>query len=76
MLEEGFEIIGFWENDIYFFFEEKLVIINKKLPKEDLVLKLKVQPEDVKALRDEVLVQASRKPLTYQQKQELYRGKK
>lgn len=76
MLQEQFEILGFWESDIYFYFEDKVILINKKLPKEDLVLKLKVEPEDVKALRDEILVEASKKPLTYQQKQELFRGKK
>ncbi len=71
MLQEQFEVLGYWDDDIFFKLQEKIIVIKKKLSKEDLVLKLKVDPEDVKALKDEILVQASKKPLTYDQKEEL-----
>lgn len=69
MLQEPFEVLGYWEDDIFFLFNEKVIVVNKRLPKEDLILRLKVEPEDIKALRDEILVDASSKPLTYEQSQ-------
>lgn len=71
MLQEQFDIIGYWENDIFFRLNGKIIVIKKKLPKEDLILKLKVEPEDVVPLRDEILVQASKCPLSFEQKQKL-----
>jgi hypothetical protein len=71
MLQEQFDILGYWDDEIYFKLNEKIIRIKKKLPKEDLILQLKVEPEDVKALRDEILVQASKLPLTYDQRTEL-----
>jgi hypothetical protein len=65
VLQEQFDIIGFWENQIFFKLAEKVIALSTKLPKEDLILQLKIEPEDVKAMRDEILFQASRLPLTY-----------
>jgi hypothetical protein len=75
MLQEQFEIIGFFGDIIYFKIEEKLVTISNKLPKADLILRLKIEPEDIKSIRDEILVQASKKPLTYEDKEKLIKGK-
>lgn len=71
MLQEQFEILGFYAEDIYFELEGKLIIISNKLPKQHMILRLKVEPEDVKPLRDEILVQASKKHLTYTEKEEI-----
>jgi hypothetical protein len=73
MLQEQFDILGYWMNEVYFKLDEKIICIKKKLPREDLILKLKVEPEDVKALRDEILVQASKKPLSYDQRMEFFK---
>ena len=70
MLQEPFDVLGFWEDDIFFRFADKIIVMKKRLPKEDMILKLKVEPEDIKALRDEILVDASNKPLSYDQKEE------
>lgn len=75
MLQENFEVLGFWGDEIFFKFDEKIIVIKKKLPKEDLILRLKIQPEDVNALRDEILVDASKSQLTYDQKEELLKEK-
>lgn len=75
MLQEQFEIIGFFDDIIYFKIEEKVIFISNKLPKADLILRLKIEPEDIKAIRDEILVQASKKQLTYDEKEKLNKGK-
>lgn len=73
-LQLDFEILGFWEKYIFFKLKNKIIILNKRLPKEDMILKLKVQPEDVKDLRDEILFQASKIELTYDAKDNLLKG--
>lgn len=75
LLQEPFDILGYFGDEIFFRYKEKTIVLNKRLPKTDLVLYLKVEPEDVKALQDEILVEASRKPLTYDQKTELLKEK-
>lgn len=67
MLAERFDVLGFHEKEILFRLDGKIIIIHKRLPKEDLILLLGVQPEDVKDLRDEILVEASKRPLTYRE---------
>ncbi len=71
MLQMPFDIIGFWGNEIFFKFDDKIIMLNKRLPKEDLILRLKLEPEDIKEIRDEILVQASKNQLTYDQREEL-----
>ena len=70
MLQVPFEVLGFFEEEIFFQMDEKVIVIKKRLPKEDLILKLKIEPEDIKPLRDEIFVQASKMPLTYSQRME------
>ncbi len=71
MLQEQFDILGFYGDYIYFAFLGKIIVMHKRLPKEDMILKLKVEPEDVKPLRDEILVECSNKALTYSEKEEI-----
>lgn len=75
MLNQDFDVIGFWENLIFFKTPDSIITLNKRLPKEDLILKLKIEPEDVKSFRDEILVQASKKQLNYEEKENLLKGK-
>jgi len=75
MLQEPFEVLGYYNNLIFFKLNRDVIMLPKRLPKEDMVLYLKVEPEDVKALRDEILVDASTKPLTYEQTKDFYREK-
>ena len=73
MLQEPFEILGFYEELIFFRLEDQIIALKNKLTKEDMILRLKAEPEDVKSLRDEILVQASKMPLTHNQKTKLMR---
>lgn len=72
MLQENFTVLGFYDGNIYFKIEDRIVAIKKNLPKEDLILKLKVEPEDAKELKDEILVQASKSPLTEEDIKKIY----
>jgi hypothetical protein len=71
MLQEPFEILGYWENNIFFRLAGKIIVLDKRLPKEDLILYLKVEPEDCKELKNEILYQASSHPLTFDSMKEL-----
>lgn len=68
-------ILGWWEKEIFFRLNEDIVILNRILRKEDLILHLKIDPSDVKHARDAILIDASFKPLTQEQKNELVKEK-
>jgi hypothetical protein len=72
---EQFDVLGYWGDEIYFSLNDRVIMIKDKLPKSEMILKLKVEPEDVKSLRDEILVDASKKPLTYEQRNDLNKGR-
>lgn len=73
--QNKFDILGFWGAYIYFSKEENsnksIFKISTRLPKEELVLRLKIDPEDVKAMKDEILVQAGKRRLTFTEKEKL-----
>lgn len=71
MLLESFDVLGFFEDEIFFRLNGKVIMIKKRLPKEDLILLLKIEPEDYKELKDAILYDACKKPLTYAQRMEL-----
>ena len=57
-MEKNIEILGFQAEEIFFRVDGKIIILKDKLTKQDLILRLGVEPEDVKAFRDEILYQA------------------
>lgn len=71
MLLADFDVLGYWKDEIYFRHDGKTIMIKKTLPKEDLILKLKVEPEECKELKDAILYDACQKPLTHSQRKEL-----
>lgn len=69
-----FDVLGFYEDYIYFRRKDlnDVIRIKKNLPKEDLILHLKIKPEECKAVKDAILIEASKKPLHRSDKNELY----
>jgi len=76
MLQEQFDILGFWDDEIYFRLNDDIIMLKKRLPREDMILKLKVEPEDCKELKDAILFDAAKKPLSHDQRQELFKETK
>lgn len=63
--EPDLEIYGYFDREILFRFRGKKYSLRKHLPKVDLMLKFGIKPDEVKSMRDAILIEAHSKPLTY-----------
>lgn len=66
-MTKEYQVLGFCEKNILFEVEGKTLSFERRLPREDLILYLGIDPEDIKVARDAILVDASTKPLTNSQ---------
>lgn len=60
----GIEVFGFHGNYIYFTRNDKKIILKKSLPRTDVILLLGIAPEEYPEVKDEILIAASKKPLS------------
>lgn len=59
------EVIGWYNRDIFLRYKGKKVSMKNTLPRTELILRLGVHPQEVKATRDQIQVVASSKPMSY-----------